>query len=725
METQGEDQGQEPGLDLGRYLAVLWKWRLHIAASAVMAGLLALGASFLLPPVFEAEVQVAVVKSGTLVSFDSRIKSVSEFESVTLVDQTARRKALTAMAQSPDLAAAVVRALGDRLAVGMRAPRLLADAVDVTSDGDMIKIKGRSGNPAQAKLIADTWAAEFVDRISDLYGETPQTPAEIQSQAAGARQDYDRAEAALVAYLAANPVDQLQLQIAEKQQVLSSLRAAPGSGAAGSNNYLDALIAARRAVLNAQSSAVTQRLADLYVVRNRVDRLLADATALRNRLSAGSTSARGDELAAMLLEASAFSGWSQLAITLQVSLDQPLAAASPAEQIRQADDLIASLKERRRTTQVEIDSLAGGLVASAGADFRDAQLQALDTLTGYAAANEPINKVMSQLQVEINGLQARVEQEAATKAELTRARDLAWTSYSTLATKVAEVTIAAQSKGSLVRVASPAVAPDAPSAPRKAQNALLGATLGLFVAAAGFLALELRRDALDNAGQVTAALHLTALGEIPQARGKAALLMVEHEAGATVEAFRMLRHCLLSSSTPWKALLVASALPGEGKTTVAANLAVLLAQVGRRVILVDANLREPALHTAFGLGNERGLTDVLSGGVGGSGLAQATGVPGLWLLTSGPLSGDPTRLLEMPELAALMENLRAAYDAVIVDAPATIGLADAPAMARHADGILMVAASGKTARRDVTGALESLCANGTPVAGVVLNRARA
>jgi capsular exopolysaccharide synthesis family protein len=724
METQEESQVEEFNLDFGRYLAALWKWRLFIAASAVVAGLLAYGVSMTLPLGYEAEVQVVLVKSGTQVVFDSRIRSVSEFESATLVDQAARRKVFTALAKSPDLAAAVVQSLGDRLAEADRVPRRLSDAVDVTNDGDLIRIRARAGNPAQAKLIADAWAAEFVTRMSDVYGETPQTPADLQTQAASAKQDYDRTEAALVAYLAANPVDQLQLQVAEKQQVLTSLRAAPGSDGGGSNNYLDALIAARRAVLNAQAGSVTQKLADLYATRNRVDRLLADATALRGRLSKGSTSARGDELAALLLETSAFSGWSYVSVTMQVSLDQPLAAASPAEQVRQADDLINALTERGRTTQSAIDVLAASMVTGAGVDFRDAQLQAMEKLTGFAAANEPIAKVMAQLQVETNGLLARVEQETAKRQELTRARDLAWTSYSTLATKEAEVTIAAQAKGSLVRVASPAVAPDAPSSPRKAQNALLGATLGLLVSMAGFLALEVRRDAVGTAGQVSAALHLSPLGEIPEVRGQAGLSLA-NQAGATAEALRMLRHNLLSLSSPWKVLLVASALPREGRSTVAVNLAALLARAGRRVILVDANLRNPALHTAFGLGNARGLSDLLSGGGDADALAQATSVPGLRVLTSGPLPDDPTCLLEKPELAALMESLRAANDAVILDVPGTLGLADAPAMARHADGIIMVVQSGRTARRDILGAVQTLCANGTPVAGVVVNRVRA
>jgi capsular exopolysaccharide synthesis family protein len=724
METQEEEQVQEPNLDLGRYLAALWKWRLYIVASAAIAGLLALGVSLLISPAYDAEVQVAVVKSGTLVSFDPRIRSVSDFESASLVDQASRRKTLTALAKSPDLAVAVVGVLGDRLLLSLRAPQLLGDFVDVTNDGDLIKIRARSSDPAQAKLIADTWAAEFVSRISNLYGETPQTPAEIQTQAAGAKQDYDRAEAALVAYLAANPVDQLQSQIADKQQVLASLKAAPGGDGGGRNNYLDALIAARRAVLNAQAGSRTQKLEDLYAIRNRADRLLADATALRTRLSTGSTSARGDELAAMLLETSAFSGWSYVSVTLQVSLGQPLTAASPAEQVRQADDLINALTERRLTTQSEIDALAGSLVASAGADFRDAQLRSLEALTGYASANEPIDKVMVQLQVEVNGLQSRVEQESAKKVELTRARDLAWTSYSSLATKVAEVTIAAQSKGSLVRIATPAVAPDSPSGPRKAQNTLIGAALGLFLAVAGFLALEVRRDAVSTADQASAALHLRVLGQIPDLGRQTGLRFAGSQSGAAAEAFRVLRHNLLSSAMPWKVLMVASALPGEGKSLVAANLAVLLAQAGKQVTLVDANLRQPALHKAFGLENEIGLFGVLSGAGEGNALAQATSVPGLRLLTSGPPPEDPTGLLERPELAALVERLRGANDTIILDVPATAGLADAPAMTRYADGIIMVVQSGRTSRRDVTGALQALCANGTAVAGVVLNRVR-
>ena len=170
-------------------------------------------------------------------------------------------------------------------------------------------------------------------------------------------------------------------------------------------------------------------------------------------------------------------------------------------------------------------------------------------------------------------------------------------------------------------------------------------------------------------------------------------------------------------------MAVTSAKPGEGKTVTIANLAVLYAQSGRRVLLVDANLRKPDLHEVFMADNKTGLADLLTGAAAFDYAVQELPVPNLSLLSAGRLAGPPSDLLGSERMLDLLESLRARYDLVLLDTSAMLGVTDSQVLSAFCDGVVFVVRAGKVKQRDAMRAMEQMDRVRAKVVGVVLNRA--
>jgi succinoglycan biosynthesis transport protein ExoP len=189
-----------------------------------------------------------------------------------------------------------------------------------------------------------------------------------------------------------------------------------------------------------------------------------------------------------------------------------------------------------------------------------------------------------------------------------------------------------------------------------------------------------------------------------------------------LESFRLLRANVLLALDPFPSvLMVTSARAGEGKSTTVANLGATLALSGRRVLLIDGDLRQPALHREFGLGNECGLTSVLEGAALPA-CIQATPLAGVSVLPSGPLPAFPPELLESPALKTLLAELRGHYDCILVDSPPLIQLSDGLALAQLAEGAVVVVAADQARHPDLLAAVRALDQTGIPVLGLVYNR---
>jgi capsular exopolysaccharide synthesis family protein len=201
------------------------------------------------------------------------------------------------------------------------------------------------------------------------------------------------------------------------------------------------------------------------------------------------------------------------------------------------------------------------------------------------------------------------------------------------------------------------------------------------------------------------------------------LVMVNDVRSSTAESYRkLMTNLMFSASRPGlKIVVITSASAGEGKTTASANLAVAFAQQGRRVALMDADLRRPRIHKVFGLSLEPGLTDVLVGNATLEQGVRASGVAGLTILTAGTLPPNPLEFLGGERMSVLLATLRANYDVVLVDTPPVLVTADAGLMGMQADGVVMVVRAGKTERHAARHAVEQIVNLGGRLLGAVLN----
>lgn len=170
-----------------------------------------------------------------------------------------------------------------------------------------------------------------------------------------------------------------------------------------------------------------------------------------------------------------------------------------------------------------------------------------------------------------------------------------------------------------------------------------------------------------------------------------------------------------------KTILVTSATPGEGKSTNAANIGVVFAQEGKRVVIVDADLRKPTMHYTFLLQNARGLSNLLTRHFTISEVVNNTDIANLYVLTSGPIPPNPAELLASTLMGSVIEELKKEFDIIIFDAPPLLSVTDAQILANKCDGTLLIVNSGVAENESVLKAKVSLEASKANILGVVLN----
>jgi succinoglycan biosynthesis transport protein ExoP len=271
--------------------------------------------------------------------------------------------------------------------------------------------------------------------------------------------------------------------------------------------------------------------------------------------------------------------------------------------------------------------------------------------------------------------------------------------------------------------------PSAPISPKHQVDLALGILLGLAAGAALASVREQLKDRIENAAGLRRSLRVPTLGQIPESpmlRGDVPrLVTVDDPRSPAAEAYRTLRTNLLAACKAAKVrtILVTGARQGEGKTTTSVNLAVALAQVGRSVVLISADLRYPRVHSLLGIGNEQGLGQVLLGQVSLNQALLETSVPNLKVLPSGPVSdGDePAELLQSDRMFEVIRGCRQA-DFVIVDGPPIEPVADSLVLADLVDGVLLVADAQEGTGAGVSRARHQLEQVGGTILGGVLNR---
>lgn len=273
-----------------------------------------------------------------------------------------------------------------------------------------------------------------------------------------------------------------------------------------------------------------------------------------------------------------------------------------------------------------------------------------------------------------------------------------------------------------------AVQPSSPVRPLPLRSGMLGAAVGLMLAFGIAFGIEYMDDTLRSPSDVERVLGLPVLGyvaDMKQLKEASKLFVAAYPRAPVTEAFRTLRSNIEFSGeeSPPRTILVTSSRPGEGKTTIASNLAAIYAQAGKRVILVDADLRRPAIHRALGLPNRLGLSTLFRDSVKPEQVWKYWNAAsrGMYVITSGTLPANPAELLGSDKMLHLMADLRQRADVIIFDGPPMM-LADAQLVSALMDGVILVLQPGKSPSDEARSTLEQLKRSGANVLGAVFNR---
>lgn len=308
---------------------------------------------------------------------------------------------------------------------------------------------------------------------------------------------------------------------------------------------------------------------------------------------------------------------------------------------------------------------------------------------------------------------------------LSREVDTNRTLYDGLLQRFKELSAAAGIATNNISIIDTADPPLDPSSPRLFVNLLTALVAGLGLAGVLVFLREQIDDAVRSPADIERKLALSVLGTIPRVPGGEDIMESLAQPGAKItEAYSALRTALMYSTSEGlpHTLLVTSSQPAEGKSTSSMAIAIGMAKLGKRVVLVDADLRRPSVHRMLGVSNEVGLSDLL---VHRKSLEDAVvhiEHQGIWLIPSGPIPPNPSDILSSGRLGDVLRQLKSSFDLVLLDGPPVLGLADAPLLSAQVDGTLLVIESNRGFRGRTKGAIRRLRDAQALILGAVLTK---
>jgi len=541
---------------------------------------------------------------------------------------------------------------------------------------NLVEVAFYSEDAALAARVANQLATDYIDQnLQVKWDETIKSSEWLQGQLAGLKGKLEKSEDTLQAYAQANSI----LFVEEKKNL------------------------------------VNERLAQLQEQYTKTQAERFQKEALYGLVQAGKVQDLPGFLSNKLIQdlavrlAELERDYSQLTST--VKPDYPKAVALE----KQIDTLQASLDRQKK-------ALAQNIVD----EYRSAM------------ANERyLAQALEQQKKEVNEIAEKSIQYNILKREVDTSKQL----YEGLLQRLKEAQVSAGLKASNIRIVDAAEVPKRPVKPRVLLNLALGVVLGLGLGVGLAFFQEYLDDTLKTPDEVEQLVRLPALGVIPLFSPNGAtraseekLISIGHHrreprslgiqtGPAVLEAFRSLRTSILLSANPVpKIILITSALPGEGKTTITVNLAATLASLGSRVAIVDCDMRRPACHRATGVPNEPGFVQCLTGRVElRDAILPVPGVANLSVIPCGPIPPNPAELLSSPLAAELFGRLRGEFEYVILDSPPLLSVADARVLSTVSDAVALVVRAYETSYDVVRRARSLLYDAGARILGVALN----
>ncbi|HEX5475286.1 MAG TPA: polysaccharide biosynthesis tyrosine autokinase [Vicinamibacterales bacterium] len=459
--------------------------------------------------------------------------------------------------------------------------------------------------------------------------------------------------------------------------------------------------------LQDRENIVVQKLADINaaVTRAKTDRIQKEALYDQLRKSQNNPSLL-DTFPAILMNSFIQQQKSQLS-------DLQRQYAQMSDKLGDKHPDIIRIKSAIAITQQKLETEIAKVVQSVKSDY-EASL----------AQEQSLQAALNQQKQEAFAMNRKGIDASVLERDVQSSRQI----YDSLLQRAKETGVSGELKTSNIRIVDKAEQPRHPATPKTLLNLVLGLFGGGVLAFGLTFFFEYLDSRIKSPDEIKAHLGLPALGLIPALdpkswKGKEPLI----NAGVPpnfAEAFRGVRTNVLFSSAEEgsRSIVVTSTGPGEGKTTVAVNLAVGFAQAGQRVLLIDADMRRPRVHDVFGQSQEPGLSNLMVGNAKASESVRKCTVPNLWVLTAGRIPPNPAELLGSVRFRDFLGSLKEHFDWVIIDSPPVMAVTDATIAANSASGVVFVVGAEMTSRHAAKTAIEQLAHGRVHFVGAVLNR---
>ncbi len=676
-----------PGPQLRDYWEVLVKRRWTVFTFVLIASSLAAVASFKMKPIYRASARIEIESERpqitTLNNLDQQQRSDVDFlETQAKILDSEHLAWVTIQALSldrnPEFADEVP---ADRPADGRKALLIRRFKnhlnVGLIRSSRLVEVSFEDGDPARAAAVVNSLARNYVEyNFRKQYEATTQASEWMTQELDTLKAKVEKSQQAMVSYETANAA----INIDDKQNV------------------------------------TLQKLADLT-------RQLTDAQGDRIQKESLYRLATGKEHLPAAVQ-SEFLG--RLRERLAELNDQYAATKS---QFGSSWPTVIALKSRLEQTRQQIEQEEQRLLGK----LRSEYLTAVDRQAG-------VSRAVNQQKKEATRLNQLGIQYSILKREAESNQNL----YNILLQRMKEAGVSAGLRASNIHIVDRALPPIEPVRPRPTLNIAISLIVGLVLGITVAFVQEYMDTTVKTPDHVEQVTGLISLGIIPVLEGAAAdmrlpqrrrllarnghadrksLLLTKSPQSPFAEACRKLRTSFLLSQMPAPPAVsvVTSALPGEGKTSIAVNLAIALAQQGASVLLIDADLRRPRVHGLLGLDNTYGLTTLLTNHTHLEPL-RVPALPNLAVLPAGPATANPAELLSSPRMEALLRQYRSSYTHVLVDSPPLFHFTDAVVLSHFADGVLLVAEAGSTTREMLKRTFRTLADARSNVLGVVLNK---